>query len=99
MIKNIKLPHGISSVNIGNVEVTTINLKVKDTFPVKRVPKEVVCGHEVNDKTYKGYYTMTYSAVSGKDSRRVVKRMGILLREHAQNQLDEKYAWVDTFCN
>jgi hypothetical protein len=99
MYKRVKLPHGISTVSVGNVDVTTINLRVKDSFPIKRVPKEVICCKVSNDKTGKEYYQMTYSAVSDKVSRRVVKKIGILLREHAQAQLDAKYAWVDIFNN
>jgi len=99
MYKDIRLPHGISTVRIGNLEVTTINLRVKDTFPIKRVPKEVISCKVSNDKTGKEYYQMTYSAISDKISRRVVKKIGILLRDHAQTQLNAKYAWVDIFNN
>jgi hypothetical protein len=99
MYKQIKLPHGISTVQIGNVEVTTINLRVKTSFPIKRIPKEVIRCVVENQKTGKEYYQLTYSAVSDKTSRRIVKRIGILLREHAQAQHDQKYAWVDIFNN
>jgi hypothetical protein len=92
----VKIPHGINSVEIGNVTVTSVNLRVKDSFPVKRLPKEIIRS-KATGKNLKEYYQLAYTGVDSKVNRRVIKRLGVLLREHAQKQLDEKYAWVDIF--
>jgi hypothetical protein len=90
-----KIPYGINTVNIGNVAVTTINIRVKNTFPVESIPN-AVNWLMVNSKTGKEYYQLTYTAVDNNASRHVISEIGFLLRKHAQVQLDEKYAWVDS---
>ena len=88
-----KLPFGINEVWLNTLCITTLCIRVRGDFPVKRLPKPVTVEYASNRKG-EPMYKLSYAAVANDRSWKVINQVGRLLREHAQKQLDARYSWV-----
>jgi len=84
-MNKVQTKWGISNIRVGNLELTTIKLKVKSSFPVELLPDGV--NYYVNSK---GYFIITHEVLSI-HSRGVIKSIVDLLKNHSFNQVNAKY--------
>lgn len=84
-MSKIQTNWGISNIRVGNLELTTVKLKVKSSFPVELLPKGV--NYYVNSK---GYFIITHEVLSI-HSMGVIKSIVDLLKNHSFNQVNAKY--------
>ena len=88
MLTVSKVSYGINTMVIGTISVTTLKLKVANSFPFSKLPKEV------RTSPAKGNCTiLLYCALNTSESNEIVASVGRLLKEHALNKLNAKYDW------
>lgn len=84
---------GINEIWMDKLCIATLKVRVNSNFPIKHLPK-CVSIQEGYNKRGNAVYTLSYAEVSASKAWKVINRVGRLLREHAQKQLDARYSWV-----
>lgn len=106
MTKEVKMPYGINTMAIGGLRIQTIKIKLDYEFPVAELPASVKrtkvesksfrkSGHGGSTQ-YLQKWVIEYAEIEGKKSNTVVLQIGNLLKKHAYNKFEMKYAWIDS---
>jgi hypothetical protein len=93
MTRRITPRFGINELLIGDVHIITLRIRVKSTFSLDGLPRQVKVVDSM-DKKGQHMYMITYTAVMSPEAKSIVANVGALLYQHALNQLEEKYSWI-----
>lgn len=85
---DVKIPFGIKTVQIGTVVITTINILLSDDRDNAFLPSILPVF-----KTRKGKFLIQYTSTG--DCSKIIRRLGIVLRERAIRKTVDKYSWIN----